>query len=222
MKKPDSAVAAAPGRISRRKQLADFVEQHQVRVFTRAELATIMNLPDAQVGVALDRFKRAGLVTRLGRGLWGVGRYRIEAAAVKLDPLAYESGASALHRHGLIEQAPAVITWFTTARTGRLALGTVTLSLTRIKPSLYFGFDERTRVACPEKAVLDYLYGCSYTFGSPRRAPGGVLAGIRQGLARGNLTYATLAEMSKPFPRSIRKMVASLAPARPRETMNHG
>lgn len=68
---------------------------------------------------------------------------------------------SALFRHGLIEQVPEVIYAVTLGRARRIGTPAGTVSLHRMPPQLFGGFetaDDGTKVATSEKALFDLLY----------------------------------------------------------------
>ncbi|MDI1319980.1 MAG: hypothetical protein PSW75_07270, partial [bacterium] len=74
---------------------------------------------------------------------------------------AYVSLQSALFRHGVIEQVPGVIYAVTLGRARRIRTPHGTVSLHRIPPELFGGFEtieDGARVATIEKALFDLVY----------------------------------------------------------------
>jgi predicted transcriptional regulator of viral defense system len=75
---------------------------------------------------------------------------------------AYVSMQSALFHHGLIEQIPEVVYAATLARPRRIDTPLATVSLHRLPPELFTGFelspDDGAKIATPEKALFDVFY----------------------------------------------------------------
>jgi hypothetical protein len=75
---------------------------------------------------------------------------------------AYVSLHSALHHHGFIEQIPEVIYAVTLGPTRRVRTPLAQVSLHRVSPEFFFGFERDPRtgaaLAVPEKALLDLFY----------------------------------------------------------------
>jgi predicted transcriptional regulator of viral defense system len=76
----------------------------------------------------------------------------------------YVSLESALSRYGFIPEGVFQITSCTTLKTNAFNTTAGHFSYRRIRPSLYFGYQleqwngHRIAMACPEKALIDYLY----------------------------------------------------------------
>jgi hypothetical protein len=77
------------------------------------------------------------------------------------SPPIYVSLQSALFRHGLIEQVPDVLYAITLGRARRVRTPSGTVSLHRMPPALFGGYettDDGTKVATAEKALFDLLF----------------------------------------------------------------
>jgi predicted transcriptional regulator of viral defense system len=134
-------------------------------VFTTREAAARLRVPNGHASVSLARLAAAGHLVRLRRGVWAFPG-RVDALAVPeylTAPLpAYVSLQSALYLHGMISQMPVVTYAVTLARTRRYATPLGVVSLHHVQPTFFFGFEDRggagTRLATPEKALVDFLY----------------------------------------------------------------
>jgi predicted transcriptional regulator of viral defense system len=133
-------------------------------VFTTADAAIRLGVPNGHASVILARLAASGQLIRLRRGVW--------AKAGSVDPLAlpeyltapfpaYVSLQSALYLHGMISQVPAVTYAVSLARTRRFTTPLGTVSVHHVQPSFFFGFEDAGhggRLATPEKALVDFLY----------------------------------------------------------------
>jgi len=74
----------------------------------------------------------------------------------------YVSLQTALHLHGMVEQIPSVVYAVTLARTQRVKTSIATISLHRIAPAFFGGFEvvprSGAKIATPKKALLDVFY----------------------------------------------------------------
>ena len=113
----------------------------------------------------LKRLAQAGFFIPLVRGKW--------ACCATIDPLllpeyltnpapSYVSFQSALYYHGMISQIPDVIYAASLARTHQYKTSIATISIHRIQPEFFFGFEvvagSKIKMATKEKALLDVLY----------------------------------------------------------------
>jgi predicted transcriptional regulator of viral defense system len=133
-------------------------------VFTTADAAIRLGVPNGHASVILARLAASGQLIRLRRGVW--------AKAGGVDPLAlpeyltapfpaYVSLQSALYLHGMVSQVPAVTYAVSLARTRRFTTPLGTVSVHHVQPSFFFGFEDAGRggrLATPEKALVDFLY----------------------------------------------------------------
>jgi predicted transcriptional regulator of viral defense system len=136
-----------------------------VPAFTTREAAAVLRVPNGHASVSLARLAAAGHLVRLRRGVWALPS-RVDALAVPeylTAPLpAYVSLQSALYLHGMISQMPVVTYAVTLARTRRYVTPLGVVSLHHVQPTFFFGFEDKdgpgTRLATPEKALVDSLY----------------------------------------------------------------
>lgn len=133
-------------------------------VFTTADAAVRLGVPNAHASQTLARLAATGQLVRLRRGVWGLPK--------GVDPLtlpeyltapfpAYVSLQSALYLHGMITQVPAMTYAVSLARTRRFDTPLGAVSVHHVQPSFFFGFEDvgdNGRLATPEKALVDYLY----------------------------------------------------------------
>jgi predicted transcriptional regulator of viral defense system len=148
------------------------------------ELAPEVGLKDAYLSEALHHLNRTGWVVRLKRGLYAVSSslpgvipvHEFEIAMALVSPAAI-SHWSALHHHGLTEQAPRTTFVLTTTdtnlprRSGSQAtpsgrgytVGDATFRFVQVRPERYFGVarvwvgDARVGITEPERTLLDGL-----------------------------------------------------------------
>jgi predicted transcriptional regulator of viral defense system len=141
------------------------VESFDAPVFTTRDAAARLRVPNGHASVSLARLAAAGQVIRLRRGVWALPN-RVNPLALPeylTAPFpAYVSLQSALYLHGMISQVPAMTYAVTLARTRRFVTPLGTVSLHHVQPAFFFGFDDPggagTRLATPEKALIDFLY----------------------------------------------------------------
>jgi len=108
-----------------------------------------------------QRLLTRGFLLRVGPELYANGLRvpTIEAAACALR-VAYVSFEHALFRHGVLAQAPYLVTCATLGRPGRVKTGLGEVEYHRIARRLFTGFEASAEglVAVPEKALLDLVY----------------------------------------------------------------
>ena len=129
------------------------------------------NVNNAQLRLQLARWKKAGKLIQLRRGVYIFGSpYRkvephpfVLANALRRN--SYVSVQSALAYHGLIPEHVPVVTSVTTARPERLNTPVGKFIFHHLQPPLLFGYREievsrkqATMVATAEKALLDLVY----------------------------------------------------------------
>lgn len=133
-------------------------------VVTTADGATLLGVSVDAANKTLKRLAKVGLILPLRHGLWGIGK--------TIDPLllpdyvtapypSYVSLQSALYLHGMISQIPQVTYVVSLDRTQRIRTSVGTLSIHRVAPSFFGGFellDSAVKLATPEKALLDVFY----------------------------------------------------------------
>ena len=108
-----------------------------------------------------QRLLAKGFLLRVGPELYanGLSLPTIEAAACVLR-VAYVSFEHALFLHGVLDQAPYLVTCATLGRPGRVKTALGEIEYHRIAPRLFTGFEPSAGVllATPEKALLDLVY----------------------------------------------------------------
>ena len=116
----------------------------------------------ASVRRAVLRLEKRGLLLRLAKGLYAnrFGDLTLERVAGLLYPPSYISLETALFMHGVIDQAPHIVTCVTLNKTKTFSTQLGEVAYYRIKPALFFGYTEQDDlpVAEPEKAAADYVY----------------------------------------------------------------
>jgi len=157
------------------------------RIFTSArarELAPAVGLSEGYLRQALHHLAKSGWVVRLRKGLYALSStvpgvtpaHEFEIAMALVDPAAV-SHWSALHHHGLTEQAPRKVFVLTTTeasvprrrgakakqtREGFPIVGT-SYQFVQVKPERFFGTDKvwigeaRVTITDPERTLLDGL-----------------------------------------------------------------
>lgn len=157
------------------------------RIFTTArarQLAPSVRLSDGYLRQALHHLTKSGWLVRLRKGLYAVSSavpgvlpaHEFEVAMSLIDPAAI-SHWSALHHHGLTEQAPRKVFVLTTTETavprarGAKAkkaangypIGETVYQFIQVKPERFFGTEKvwvgeaRVTVTDPERTLLDGL-----------------------------------------------------------------
>lgn len=134
-------------------------------VFATADAVAHLDLPGSTVSMMLTRLASAGHLVRIRRGLWAIPG---QVTALQLTRYltapfpSYVSLQSALFHHGLVSQIPDVVYVISPARTRRDATPLGTFSIHHVQPAFFFGYtvlgDGVTRMASPEKALVDFLY----------------------------------------------------------------
>jgi predicted transcriptional regulator of viral defense system len=140
------------------------IQQLGVSSFETRDISALLRVTRANASVLLSRLASRDFVRRLARGRWSIGaqpnRERLAEQVASPSP-AYVSLQSALFRHGLIEQVPEVLYAITLGRPRRVRTPSGTVSLHRMPPALFGGYetaDDGTKVATAEKALFDLLY----------------------------------------------------------------
>lgn len=134
-------------------------------LLTTQDAAAALRITPSRANKVLSRLAEDHLVTHLCRGHWLIGR--------SVNPLtlpehlaapfpAYVSLQTALFHHGMISQIPEVVYAVTLAKPRRIRTPLGVVSLHRIEPDFFFGFEpaaaEGMLMATPEKALLDVFY----------------------------------------------------------------
>lgn len=131
--------------------------------FETRDVSALLQVSPPNASVLLARLAERGLVGRLTRGRWTVGTQSnaLLAEQVAAPSPAYVSLQSALFRHGVIGQVPGMIYAVTLGRARKIHTPSGTVSLHRIPPELFGGFEiteDGAKVATVEKALFDLFY----------------------------------------------------------------
>ncbi len=132
--------------------------------FETRDIAALLGVSPANASLLLRRLAGGGFLHRVARGRWttvaeGTRELLVEQLAAPYP--AYISLQSALFRHGLIEQVPAVLYAITLGRARRWDTPLGTVSFHRVPPGLFGGYEttaEGLKLATPEKALFDHIY----------------------------------------------------------------
>lgn len=133
-------------------------------VVSRSEAIARFGVRPARASQILKSLQEAGLVTRLGKGLWLVER---DADPFSLPPYltspypSYVSMWSALSRHGMIEQIPRQVYVASLDRPREIKTPVAVYSVHHLAPAVFGGYAgsaDRGYIATPEKALFDTVY----------------------------------------------------------------
>jgi predicted transcriptional regulator of viral defense system len=133
-------------------------------VVSRGEAIARFGVRPARASQILKALQDAGLVTRLGKGLWLVGN---DVDPFSLPPYltspypAYVSMWSALSRHGMIEQIPRQVFVASLDRPRQIETPVATYSVHHLAPEVFGGYTgsgDKGYIATPEKALFDTVY----------------------------------------------------------------
>jgi len=140
------------------------IQKLGVSSFETRDISALLRVTPANASVLLSRLASRGFVRRLARGRWSIGgqpnREQFAEQVAAPSP-AYVSLQSALFRHDMIEQVPEVVYAVTLGRARRVRTSAGTVSLHRMPPALFGGYetaDDGTKIATAEKALFDLLY----------------------------------------------------------------
>ncbi len=136
-----------------------------------AEMLRVGKAAPGAVNVQLSRWKKAGKITQLRRGVYMANPpyvkllpgYDLYAAALLHTP-SYLSLEKALEYHGLIPEGVAVYTSVTTRRPVELKTPVGRYSYRQLTRNLFWGYERleagggEAFIALPEKAILDLFY----------------------------------------------------------------
>ncbi len=148
-----------------------------VSVVESRDAAALLEVSGSNATTILRRLAAEGMIVHLSRGRWllqrQIDRLALPELIIAPSP-AYVSLQSALFHHGLIEQIPSVIYAVTPSRPRRVQTPLGVISLHRMPPELFAGFEpaaeSNAKLATPEKALFDLLYlapGRSRLFAKP-------------------------------------------------------
>lgn len=133
-------------------------------VIARGEAIARLSVSPVRASQILRSLEQAGLVSRLGHGLWLL---KPDVDPLSIPPYltaplpAYVSMWSALARHGMIEQIPRQIFVASLDRSRKVETPLATYSIHHLAPEVFGGYtgsSETAYLATPEKALFDTVY----------------------------------------------------------------
>lgn len=135
-------------------------------IVSTSEAALAMRATASSTSHVLERLGRAGLVSRIKRGLWALDPEHVDErmvlAALTRPYPSYVSMYSALFAHGMIEQIPRITYAVTLGRPHKVNTNAGAFEIRRITAKLFGGFEgsspHRSGLATPEKALFDTVY----------------------------------------------------------------
>lgn len=162
-------------------EIINMLRQHNLRVFTTADLITLTGLKNAAATQALLRLSSQDIVVRIKRGVW-VNRLASDVNPYEAVPFlrapwpSYVSLHSALADHGVVEEIPHVIYAVTSTMPGKYSTPIGEFRFHHLPRHLIWGFEVRQAgsgqypMADREKAFLDLVY-LALTPRSPLQLP---------------------------------------------------
>ena len=138
--------------------------------FNRSDLTLIFPESDASIGTAIHRFKKAGKILELKRGLyafadpWRKAVLHAPLVANIIYSPSYLTGLWALSWYGVIPEKTELYTSVTTRPTRSFGNAFGRFSYRSLKPALFGGWTRvnlagaEVLIATPEKALADHFY----------------------------------------------------------------
>ena len=136
----------------------------RVPAVSTADAASVLRISLEAASHTLRRLAGARLVTPIRKGFWALGEEPdpLVLAGYATAPYpSYVSLQTALYRHGMIEQIPAMIYLASLGRSGLVKSTLGTYSVHHLQPACFDGYetlDSGIRIATPEKALIDFFY----------------------------------------------------------------
>ena len=131
-------------------------------IYHSKELERLSGLSKEALHRALQRMRKNKIIFKIGKGLYANSFHvpQLEQIGGYLYSPSYISLESALFHHGVIEQAPFVLTCVTTNKTKRFHTDLGEIHYSHLKQKHFFGytFEGQFPLASPEKAAIDYVY----------------------------------------------------------------
>ncbi len=132
------------------------------KIYHFSELLRISRLSNSALRRAVQRMQQKKILFRLGKGLFAnsFALPNLEEITGFLYPPSYISMESALFMHGILDQAPYILSCVTTNKTKTFKTDIGEIHYLHIKKELFFGYGVANRIplAHPEKAALDFVY----------------------------------------------------------------
>jgi predicted transcriptional regulator of viral defense system len=143
-------------------ELLKIIQSINKPFYTISDLEKVTALSRNSLYVALKRWLAAGIVERVGQGIYlPMGSTTaLENIAAQLYLPNYISFESALSKHGILNLVPYSITFATTRKTRKYTLKEQQVEFRQIAAGLFWGYEMKSGiyVATPEKAFLDEVY----------------------------------------------------------------
>jgi hypothetical protein len=132
------------------------------KIYHFSELLRISGLSGPALRRAVQRMRQKKILFRLGKGLFAntFALPNLEEVTGFLYPPSYISLESALFMHGVMDQAPYILSCVTTNKTKPFETDLGEIHYVHIKKDLFFGYEiaNQMPLAFPEKAALDFIY----------------------------------------------------------------
>jgi len=145
-----------------RREVLEALRRLGKTYYTVADLTKATGLAKGSLYVFLARWTKAGLLRRLGTGLYGLPEVAPDLERLGNEHCfpSYLSFESALARFGILSQVPYILTFATPRRSRRLKLAGTEIEYRQLRTGLFFGYELQNGVyvALPEKALCDQLY----------------------------------------------------------------
>ncbi len=168
-------------------------------IYHFTELMRLSQLPLSSLNQAIHRLQKKKVLFRLAKGFYANSFVlpSLEEASCILYPPCYISMESALMMHGISDQVPQVLTCVSINKTKAFQTDLGEVNYSHIKKECFFGFElvDRTALALPEKAALDFVYIKRQN-------------GLKPALDEWNWSYLDVKKlhaMAESFPSSVRK-----------------
>ncbi|MBI4235335.1 hypothetical protein HY604_03485 [Candidatus Peregrinibacteria bacterium] len=142
-------------------KLKDFKKKMQKNVFTTAQAHVIAFRDNPKlINLQLHQWKKSGDVVQLKRGVFMFADSKpvIAEIAGSLCSPCYFSLEYALSLYGIMPEAVFSYTLVTTKKTQQFKTPVGNFIYQSIKKEAFTGFDVKTLIADPEKALVDYFY----------------------------------------------------------------
>jgi predicted transcriptional regulator of viral defense system len=132
------------------------------KIYHFSELLRLSGLSKPALRRAVQRMRQKKILLLLGKGLFAnsFALPNLEEITGFLYPPSYISLESALFMHGVMDQAPYVLSCVTTNKTKTFETDLGEIHYLHIKKDLFFGYEivKQVPLAFPEKAALDFVY----------------------------------------------------------------
>lgn len=132
------------------------------KIYHFSELLRLSGLSSPALRRAVQRMRQKKILLLVGKGLFAnsFAQPNLEEITGFLYPPSYISLESALFMHGVMDQAPYVLSCVTTNKTKAFRTDLGEIHYTHIKRDLFFSFEivNQVPLASPEKAALDFIY----------------------------------------------------------------